>query len=214
MAVEPPERRRRDLSSREIAEVASRIMRDEGEAALTMRRVASECGVTPMALYHHVDNKEGLLTLVVDDIIGEVVARYEPGPDWRASMTAFTTMFRGALLSNPGAAAVFLRRPILSENLTRTTEILFAILQDGGVEGPSLAESADAIVLLMMGSVANDLSRPADVRRHLLDQLPATETPLLVQHIGVYSERDPERRFKTALGWLLDGIEGRDGPAA
>ena len=106
---------------------------------------------------------------------------------------------------------VFLRRPILSEDLTRTTEILFAILAAGGTSGPAMAEAADAIVLLIMGSVANDLSRPPQVRRQLLAQVPPDETPLLVEHIGAYSERDGGQRFRLALAWLLDGIEQRSG---
>jgi AcrR family transcriptional regulator len=207
VVTQPDSHRRRDLSRHEIAAEASRIMRQEGEAAVTMRRVAAGCGVTAMALYHHVGSKEGLLTLVVDDVIGEAVEGFSPGPDWRTSMVDFVTRFRAALLANPGAATVFLRRPVLSENLTRTTEILFAILQDGDVRPAAMAEAVDAIVLLMMGSVANDSTRPADVRMQLLETVPVEETPLLVEHIGAYSERNGERRFQTALSWLLDGIE-------
>ena len=202
-------RRRRDLSTAEIARVAARLMREEGADAVTMRRVASECGVTAMALYHHVGNKEGLEALVVDGVVEEVVADFEPGPDWRSSMVDFTTSFRAALLGNPGAAAVFLRRPILSENFTRTTEILFEILQQGDVSGPELPQTVDAVVLLTMGTIANDLSRPAQVRTQLLEQLPREQTPLLAEHIAGYAQRDGEQRFQLALSWLMDGIERR-----
>jgi TetR/AcrR family tetracycline transcriptional repressor len=202
-----PDRTRRDLTTEEIAAVAARLMREEGTDGVTMRRVASECGVTAMALYHHVENKEELLTLVVDRVIGDMLADFEPRPDWRGSMSEFATTFRAALLANPGAATVFLRRPILSENLTRTTETLFEILKSGGFRGPAMAEATDAIVLLTTGSISNDLTRPAHVRQQLIGHVPAADTPLLVEHIGAYSNRDGEERFRLALGWLLDGIE-------
>jgi hypothetical protein len=59
----------------------------------------------------------------------------------------------------------------------------------------------------------NDQSDPdhRDRHRHAVrlsrERVPASETPLLVEHISAYSERDGEQRFELALGWLLDGIE-------
>lgn len=122
-------------------------------------------------------------------------------------MTELLTAFRSAMLANPGAATVFLRRPILSEHLTRTTELIFSMLDQGDVERAAVAEAADAVVLLTMDSVVNDLTRPAAIRQQLVGQLPVEETPLLVEHIGAYSIRDGEQRFRHAPGWLLDGIE-------
>jgi AcrR family transcriptional regulator len=200
-------RRRRDLSLEEIARHAARIMREEGEAAVTMRRVAAESDVTAMAIYHHVGSKDELLTLVVDNVIGDAIAGAPVATDWRSSMVELACTFRAALLDNPGAGTVFLRRPILSQNLTRTTEMMFSILDEGGIQGPAVAEATDAIVLLTMGSVANDLTRPPHVRRQLVGRLPADEMPLLLEHIGVYSDRDGEQRFRLGLSWLLDGIE-------
>lgn len=46
---------------------ARRIVAEEGVERLTMRRPATEIGSTPMALHHHVRNKEELLVLLLDD---------------------------------------------------------------------------------------------------------------------------------------------------
>ncbi|MFZ0305604.1 MAG: TetR/AcrR family transcriptional regulator [Terracidiphilus sp.] len=53
-------------TSREIYACALRVLEAEGAQAVTMRRVAKEIGVTPMALYHHYKNREALLGAVVD----------------------------------------------------------------------------------------------------------------------------------------------------
>lgn len=53
-------------TSREIYACALRLLEAEGAQAVTMRRVAKEIGVTPMALYHHYKNREALLDAVVD----------------------------------------------------------------------------------------------------------------------------------------------------
>lgn len=205
--VADPRRPRRDLTTEEVVDRSVEIMAREGEPALTMRRVATACGVTPMALYHHVANRQDLLTLVVDRVVGTAIPESDSPLGWRETLVEFGSGFRRALLDNPGAAAVYIRRPILSPNLARVTEYMFEALASGGVTGPSASEAVDAIVLVTMGSVANDLTRPPDVRELLMDHLPEGDTPLMVEHIDSYAHRDGEQRYRLALGWLFDGIE-------
>lgn len=203
----PAARQRRDLTLEEVVDHATRIMEEEGASRLTMRRVADACGVTPMAIYHYVANKEDLLTLVVDRVIAAVLEDdWERGP-WRDAMLRFGRGFRASLVGNPGAGAVFVRRPVVSPNQARVTERLFAILDRGGIRGASAAQAVDAIVLLTIGTVANDLTREAAVRERLLEQIPPEETPLTNASIDEYAHRDPEQRYLLGLGWLLDGIE-------
>lgn len=49
----------------QILDAAADIYRAEGFDALSIRRVAEEVGVTPMALYHHFANKDALLDALV-----------------------------------------------------------------------------------------------------------------------------------------------------
>lgn len=200
-------RRRRDLSVDEIVDRAIELLGDGGEKALSMRRVADACGVTPMAIYHHVANKEELLTLAVDRVIAGTLDADDPDAPWRTRLVEFGCRFRRALVGQPGIGAVFVSRPILGPNVVRTTELLFDALARGGITGQSAAEAADAWVLVTMGSIANDLSRPPDVRQRLLGHLPVTDTPRLVEQIDVYAHRDGEARYRRALEWLLDGAE-------
>ena len=67
--------------------------------------------------------------------------------------------------------------------------------------------AADAVVLLTFGSIANDLTRPPDIRERLGDHIPDSDTPLMLEDMDTYAHRDPEARFQLALEWLLRGIE-------
>jgi len=49
-----------------IAQVALEILESEGAEAVSMRRVASAVGITPMAIYHHFPNREALLNFITD----------------------------------------------------------------------------------------------------------------------------------------------------
>lgn len=55
---------------------ARSILLAEGAAAVSMRRVATEAGVTPMATYRHYANREALLGAVADECFAELALRW------------------------------------------------------------------------------------------------------------------------------------------
>ena len=61
-----------DLSAERIANAALELVDSEGVNAFTLRGVARRLNVTPMALYHHVADKEELAALVVDAVVKSV----------------------------------------------------------------------------------------------------------------------------------------------
>jgi AcrR family transcriptional regulator len=54
------------LSREAIVEAAKRILDGEGAESLSMRRLAKDLESTPMALYHHVKDKDELLLLLLE----------------------------------------------------------------------------------------------------------------------------------------------------
>jgi AcrR family transcriptional regulator len=56
--------------------IAREIVVAEGADAVTIRRVATAAGLTPMAIYRHFDNREALLQRVADDCFAEIGARW------------------------------------------------------------------------------------------------------------------------------------------
>ncbi|RBQ15008.1 TetR/AcrR family transcriptional regulator [Spongiactinospora rosea] len=65
------------LSLEAIIAAAERILQSEGPEKLSMRRLASELGSAPMALYYHVRDKDELLLLLM-----EAQARRIPRPEF------------------------------------------------------------------------------------------------------------------------------------
>lgn len=61
----------RDRFRQELIDIARRIFLDEGYGAVTIRRITSEAGVTPMAFYWYFDCKDALLTVIWDDLFLE-----------------------------------------------------------------------------------------------------------------------------------------------
>lgn len=56
----------------DVVAAALRVLAAQGLESCSMRRVAAELDVQPSALYHHVPNKQSLLALMADEIVGSV----------------------------------------------------------------------------------------------------------------------------------------------
>jgi AcrR family transcriptional regulator len=86
----------------EIAETALRIADTEGFEAVTMRRVAEELGAGTMTLYHYVRNKDDLLALMSDELMGElIVPDDELAATWRAALTQIADRTFGVFKRHP-----------------------------------------------------------------------------------------------------------------
>ena len=67
-----------------MLDTAIRLLDAEGVEALTMRRLASELGVSAMAPYRHVGSKDELLMVLVDRLAARLVYPPRPrGPEGR-----------------------------------------------------------------------------------------------------------------------------------
>ena len=94
--------RERSLSEEVIVAATLTLISRRGAGALTMRDLADELGVSPMAAYYYVDNKDGLLRLVADHVYAAVEI---PAPDegtWDERLRALVMAQREAMKPYPG----------------------------------------------------------------------------------------------------------------
>jgi AcrR family transcriptional regulator len=99
--VAPPERRT-PLSTDRVLRAAVELADGVGVDAVSMRRLAQELGVVPMALYRHVAGKDQLLDGMVDVVLGEIEPA-DPALDWQAAVRARVLSARRAVLRHPWA---------------------------------------------------------------------------------------------------------------
>ncbi|MFD2795887.1 TetR/AcrR family transcriptional regulator [Promicromonospora vindobonensis] len=77
----------------------------EGLATLSMNRVASDLGVSPMSLYRYVRSKDELVQLMADAALGDPEIPDPLDGDWRTNLTVWAN----------GASGSFRRHPWLTE---------------------------------------------------------------------------------------------------
>jgi AcrR family transcriptional regulator len=105
----PPQRR--DLTRAEVVTRALALVDAGGLAACTVRGLAAELGVTPMAIYWHVPGKEDLFTAVLDAVLAEIPIDGLP-PDPFESLATGARRYREAFVRHPNAAPLLARHPM------------------------------------------------------------------------------------------------------
>jgi AcrR family transcriptional regulator len=65
----------KETTTQRISTAARRLLDEEGAESVTMRRVATAVGMTPMALYRHYPNRDGLLNTLADTGFVELAAK-------------------------------------------------------------------------------------------------------------------------------------------
>ena len=81
----------------------------EGVEALTIRRLAAELGVTPMALYWHFRNKEELLAALGDQVWSELDTDVDLAVPWYLQMRGLLESLLHVLRAHPCASQLILR---------------------------------------------------------------------------------------------------------
>ena len=218
-------RSRQDASSRvtltpqTVVEGALALANSEGLEAVTIRRLAKELGVTPMALYWHFRNKRELLDGVAASIFEEIDLSVDLSVTWQEQLRALLGSMVSVLRAHPSTAILLSTRTVSSEGGLRAAEVALDILGRGGfspVEATQIARHALSTVANLVsgepGVVAREESGKAiDARRRarlFLESLPPERYPRLVEAATPLSEGvDPDTYFAFGLDLLLAGIE-------
>ena len=130
-----------DLSREAIVERALTVMDIEGPDAVTIRRIAEEFGVTPMALYWHVANKDELLDAMGDAILAGVAPPSATG-SWSVQLRGVVENLITEFSRHPAAAELVFPRILVTEPGLRITEFTLALLEDAGFSREQAADLA------------------------------------------------------------------------
>jgi AcrR family transcriptional regulator len=178
----------------------------DGLAAVSIRRIAQDFGVTPMALYWHVKNKDELLAAMGDAIIGEVpVPTPSPAPELDELRPLLMSLVE-VLSRHPGSTALAMARILQCENGQAMTEMALTILQDNGFtvqESANLARAAlQTTIMLVSGRPGAETTVKQEERaavlahkRAALAGLPADRFPRLVESADALTECDDEAAY-------------------
>lgn len=217
------------LSRAEIVDAAIAIADAEGSDAISMRRIAQVLRAGTMSLYWHVANKEQLLDLMLDALMGEVEVP-EPSGDWQADLRTQARNERAMLLRHAWVMDFIGGRPPLGPNTLLHMDRLLGVLDGLGIGIETAMNILGAVQTYVMGGVLREMQE-ARVQRDQ-DQSGVTREewepmwaawrnrldadgrfPRVVRFLDADIDPDAEEtrdeRFEFGLDCVIDGIAAK-----
>jgi AcrR family transcriptional regulator len=197
------------------------VLDREGADGLSMRRIAEELGCGAGAIYWHVENKEQLIQLLFDKVIGEFPLPEVEPERWREQVKEAARAERDVMRQHPGLAALSFGRIPVGPNAIRFFEWHLSLLRSGLSDG--VAALAGDLIHLYVGAYAYEdwvgLQAPTgtDVTaedfigqmRDYMASLPPDRFPNLTALATEFTTGGPDERFEFGLDVLLDGLVAR-----
>jgi TetR/AcrR family transcriptional regulator, tetracycline repressor protein len=91
------------LTRERIREAALRVVDAAGPEGLSMRRLAAELGVDPMAVYHYFPGKRAILLALVADVFART-GPVDPAASWQDQLRQWARAYRTLARAHPGLA--------------------------------------------------------------------------------------------------------------
>jgi AcrR family transcriptional regulator len=205
------------LSKQRVLRAAVALADAGGVEALSMRKLAQQLGVVPMALYKHVANKDELLDGMVDVVVGEIDPPLS-GTDWKTAIRRRVLSARSALLRHPWASRVIESRATATPTVLQYMDSMIGIFRAGGFSIDLTHHAMHAMGSRLLGfsqELFDDTAdigpeMQADMLRDLADGYPSiTELVMAITHDEgsvVGQGCDDQFEFEFALDLMLDGL--------
>jgi AcrR family transcriptional regulator len=209
-------RLREPLTRDRVLRAAVALADHGGVEALSMRNLARELGVVPMALYKHVANKDELLDGMIDVVVGEIDPPLA-GAEWKTSVRERILSARRALLRHPWASRVIESRPEPTPVVIEYMDSMLGLFRTGGFSVDLTHHAAHAMGSRLLGfsqELFDDTTAaPPDSE---VVQAMANAYPYIGELVRAITHDDAsvvgggcddQFEFEFALDLILDGLE-------
>ncbi|NOK17591.1 TetR/AcrR family transcriptional regulator C-terminal domain-containing protein [Corallococcus carmarthensis] len=197
----------------------------EGLEAVTMRALAGQLGIAPMALYTYVPGRAELIDLMLDTLYAGMARRKPKARDWRSRLEAVAHDNRALFTEHPWLAEVSTTRPPLGPGQLAKYEYELQALEGVGLDDVE----QDAALTFVLGFVETSARAASDQRAARLESQMSDATwweanaPLLTRmfdperyptasRVGSAAgaahgaAHDPDHAFAFGLERILDGL--------
>jgi AcrR family transcriptional regulator len=157
--VEPPSRE-------EIGEAGRRIARRSGLPTVSVRSVAEELGVEPVAVRRVAGDRDGVVVAMLDAIAGEVIVLVPPpAPDPRTELLVIASTAYSVLAGDPWAVVALAVDGLAAPAIMPVAERVFVAFRKAGVPEESLGHANRVLWGHVYGAVLNQSPAGTFARR-------------------------------------------------
>jgi AcrR family transcriptional regulator len=214
------------LSKAAVVDRALALSDAEGLDALTIRRLATELGVTPMALYWHFRSKEELLAGLADRVWAEIDTDVDETADWPQQLRGLLESLLHVLREHPSASTLLLAgEKRNSEAALVAMEVTLEVLRRAGFDAQRAAAIArNALWTALMLVVSEPGFEPgmseadrAEMQRRnrvQLALLPPDRYPRVIEAAAPLTAcDDPDLHYQFGVDLFIAGVEAIAGTA-
>jgi TetR/AcrR family transcriptional regulator, tetracycline repressor protein len=208
------------LSKAAVVERGLALADAEGLEAVTIRRLAADLGVTPMALYWHFRSKDELLSGLADRVWTEIDVDVDPDADWSAQLRGLLESLISVLRTHPSASQLLMSgEKRTSEPAMVANEVALEVLQRAGFDAEHAAAIAKnalftGIVLVMSepgfepGLTEAERVEHQRLARVRLSLLPPDKFPRLVEcAVPMTASDNPDFHYKLGVDLFVAGVQ-------
>jgi AcrR family transcriptional regulator len=201
------------LNRERILRAALRLVDEQGMEALSMRRLATELAVDPMAIYYHLPNKRAILAGLVARVFAELQVPSGQSGTWQDRLWATARAYHDLAKAHPNLVLYLVTdRESAAVAALDLNEALYEALAAAGLSPQMIVRAADLIVDYVNGFVLAEvtgLTEQASEWRDLsalLNEQPPDQFPTLRYIFGSLSGEDLAGGFEAGLNIILAGI--------
>lgn len=176
---------------------------------VSLRRVAQQLGVTPMALYRHVGDSDALVTAVLERVAAEIPIAAATG-QWMMDLRRWAVVAREVLAGYPGASSRLLTVWFKLPSMLVQVEQLLAVVEQADLDDFESVASTNAVLMFVLMRVeAERVVRGAGVTRRTLRVNATGDLTRLRRLTAFYEAAQLDTHFEYGLDVLLAGISTR-----
>jgi AcrR family transcriptional regulator len=191
-----------------VFDAAIRLLDAEGVEALTMRRLASELGVSAMAPYRHVASKDELLMVLVDRLAARLV--YPPRPtDPKGAILVLWSTIYDSLAEHPWIPEVLARRRMMAPSVLDAIEEIHAALRNTDLSIEAAVRTYRLMWNFTLGSLlvrAGENSEAPNQQRTLRGAPDSERYPMLAAAAAASTTAHDRDTYREDLGALIDAL--------
>lgn len=203
------------LTRGRILEAALSLVDEGGIEALSMRRLAKDLGVDPMAIYHHLPNKRALLSAMIEEVFSRMrVPESGETGDWRERVESWARAFREVSRAHPKLVPHLASYPEAAAEATlESTEELYAAFEAAGLTPHEIVGAVGVVVDYLNGfalaEASGALGEPDEQRgmSEMLDARARGQLPAMRRTLAALPVEDLRTDFEFGLEVLLAGLE-------
>lgn len=202
--------KREKLSGTSIAAAAMQMIDKHGEKGFSMRKLAAELGVDPMAIYHHHANKDALIHAVMQALMEECDIPQATG-NWQQDLRNLCSSLRALANRHPGAFRIYetYEKWVPAEH--NLHEAFYRTLSEAGFGRKATVQSANLLLMYTEAFAVDEISgwlEPED-RNALIKSLEGGDYDMVNSLVDEITAPDTDADFTFGLNVLLNGLQAQ-----